>query len=38
MQMILSWQPAVDESKTDALIRATPWLGGDLRAVAEDGQ
>ena len=28
MQMILSWQPAVDESKTDALVRAKPYLGG----------
>lgn len=37
MQMILSWQPAIDESKTDALIRATPYLGGDLLAVAESG-
>ncbi|MGX4712006.1 hypothetical protein [Rhodococcus ruber] len=37
MQMILSWQPAIDESKADALIRATPYLGGDLLAVAESG-
>jgi len=37
MQMVLSWQPAIDESKTDALIRATPYLGGDLLAVAESG-
>ena len=37
MQMVLSWQPAIDESKTDALIRATPYLGGDLLAVAEPG-
>ncbi len=37
MQMILSWQPAIDDSKTDALIRATPYLGGDLLAVAESG-
>ncbi|WP_350247544.1 hypothetical protein RBB84_12110 [Rhodococcus sp. D-6] len=37
MGMILSWQPAIDESKTDALIRATPYLGGDLLAVAESG-
>ncbi|WKK14694.1 hypothetical protein QYN14_26360 (plasmid) [Rhodococcus ruber] len=37
MGMILSWQPAVDESKTDALIRATAYLGGDLLAVAESG-
>ncbi|MDO1481793.1 hypothetical protein [Rhodococcus ruber] len=37
MQMILSWQPAVDESKADALIRATAYLGGDLLAVAESG-
>ena len=36
MQMILSWQPAVDESKTDALVRAKPYLGGDLLAVVED--
>jgi hypothetical protein len=37
MQMVLSWQPAIDESKSDALIRATPYLGGDLLAVAESG-
>ncbi|MGW5300768.1 hypothetical protein ACWEQV_21220 [Rhodococcus aetherivorans] len=37
MQMILSWQPALDESKTDALIRATAYLGGDLLAVADSG-
>ncbi|WP_277371931.1 hypothetical protein [Rhodococcus rhodochrous] len=37
MQMILSWQPAIDESKADALVRATPYLGGDLLAVAESG-
>ncbi len=37
MQMVLSWQPAIDESKADALIRATPYLGGDLLAVAESG-
>ena len=37
MGMILSWQPAIDDSKTDALIRATPYLGGDLLAVAESG-
>lgn len=37
MGMILSWQPAIDESKADALIRATPYLGGDLLAVAESG-
>ncbi|MHC3370848.1 hypothetical protein AAI421_28280 (plasmid) [Rhodococcus aetherivorans] len=37
MQMILSWQPAIDESKADALIRATPYLGGDLLAVADSG-
>ncbi|WP_245814079.1 hypothetical protein [Rhodococcus marinonascens] len=35
MGAILSWQPAVDESKSDALRRARPWLGGDL-AVAVD--
>lgn len=37
MQMILSWQPTIDDSKTDALIRAMPYLGGDLLAVAESG-
>lgn len=37
MGMILSWQPAIDESKTDALIRATAYLGGDLLAAAESG-
>ena len=37
MGMILSWQPAIDESKADALIRATAYLGGDLLAVAESG-
>ncbi|UIR39710.1 hypothetical protein LZP97_26370 (plasmid) [Rhodococcus sp. DMF-1] len=37
MQMVLSWQPAIDESKADALLRATPYLGGDLLAVAESG-
>ncbi|WP_255029306.1 hypothetical protein [Rhodococcus sp. GA1] len=37
MGMVLSWQPAIDESKTDALIRATAYLGGDLLAVAESG-
>ncbi|WP_416063834.1 hypothetical protein [Rhodococcus indonesiensis] len=37
MQMILSWQPALDESKADALLRAKAYLGGDLRAVAESG-
>ncbi|OLL16037.1 MULTISPECIES: hypothetical protein [unclassified Rhodococcus (in: high G+C Gram-positive bacteria)] len=37
LQMILSWQPAIDESKADALIRATAYLGGDLLAVAESG-
>ncbi|PND53991.1 hypothetical protein [Rhodococcus sp. ENV425] len=37
MQMILSWQPAIDESKTDALLRATAYLGGDLLAVADSG-
>lgn len=30
MQVILSWQPAVDESKSDALRRARPWLAGNL--------
>lgn len=38
MQMILSWQPAVDASKSDALVRAKPWLGGDLLAAAEEGK
>ncbi|MFF0284079.1 hypothetical protein ACFYSW_27605 [Rhodococcus aetherivorans] len=37
LQMILSWQPALDESKADALIRATAYLGGGLLAVAESG-
>ncbi|MDO1481613.1 hypothetical protein [Rhodococcus ruber] len=37
MGMILSWQPAIDESKTTALIRARPYLSGDLLAVAESG-
>ncbi|WP_330766998.1 hypothetical protein [Rhodococcus sp. M8-35] len=37
MGMVLSWQPAIDESKADALIRATAYLGGDLLAVAESG-
>lgn len=35
MQMILSWQPAVDTSKSDALVRAQRYLGGDLLSVAE---
>lgn len=30
MQVILSWQPGVDESKSDALRRARPWLAGNL--------
>ncbi|MGW4482102.1 hypothetical protein [Rhodococcus triatomae] len=38
MQTILSWQPAIDDSKADALVRATPWLGGDLLTTVEDGQ
>lgn len=38
MQMILSWQPAIDASKGDALVRAKPWLGGDLLAAAEEGK
>lgn len=37
MGMVLSWQPAIDESKADALLRATAYLGGDLLAVAESG-
>ncbi|WP_301850183.1 hypothetical protein [Rhodococcus pyridinivorans] len=37
MGMILSWQPAIDDSKADALIRARAYLGGDLLAVAESG-
>lgn len=37
MGMILSWQPAIDEGKADALIRAKAYLGGDLLAVAESG-
>lgn len=35
MQAILSWQPAVDTSKSDALVRARPWLGGDLLATVD---
>ena len=35
MQTILSWQPAVDTSKSDALVRARPWLGGGLLATVE---
>ena len=35
MQMILSWQPAVDTSKSDALVRAQRYLGGDLLAAAQ---
>ena len=35
MQAILSWQPAVDASKSDALVRARPWLGGDLLATVD---
>nr|ARX60607.1 putative membrane protein [Prescottella equi] len=38
MQTILSWQPAVDDSKGDVLVRAKPWLGGDLLAAAEEGK
>ncbi|MCW4356161.1 hypothetical protein ONR57_22910 [Hoyosella sp. YIM 151337] len=30
MQTILSWQPATDASKTDALRRAQQWLSGEL--------
>lgn len=36
MQAILSWQPAVDESKSDALARARPWLGGDLAVTVDN--
>lgn len=36
MQVILSWQPAVDESKSDALRRARPWLGGNLLATVDN--
>ncbi|WP_430953211.1 hypothetical protein [Rhodococcus sp. 24CO] len=36
MQVILSWQPAVDESKSDALRRARPWLGGDLATTVDN--
>ncbi len=36
MQAILSWQPAVDGSKSDALRRARPWLGGDLAATVDN--
>lgn len=35
MQVVLSWQPAVDESKSDALRRARPWLGGDLATTVD---
>ena len=35
MQVILSWQPTTDAGKTDALRRATPWLGGDLLEVVD---
>lgn len=35
MQAILSWQPAVDASKSDTLVRARPWLGGDLLATVD---
>lgn len=38
MQTILSWQPAVDESKSDALVRAKPWLGGELLTTAEENK
>lgn len=34
MNAILSWQPAADTSKADAVRRARPWLGGDLAAQA----
>ncbi|MGV9949833.1 hypothetical protein [Rhodococcus aetherivorans] len=37
MGMVLSWQPAIDESKADALIRARSYLGGGLLAVADSG-
>ncbi|MDI9940369.1 hypothetical protein QM806_33895 [Rhodococcus sp. IEGM 1351] len=36
MQAILSWQPAVDESKSDALRRARPWLGGELATTVDN--
>jgi len=36
METILSWQPAIDESKSDALRRARPWLGGDLAATVDN--
>lgn len=36
MEAILSWQPAVDESKSDALRRARPWLAGDLAATVDN--
>lgn len=36
MQAVLSWQPAVDASKSDALRRARPWLGGDLAATVDN--
>lgn len=35
MNAILSWQPATDTSKADALLRARPWLGGDLAALVD---
>ncbi|MFD4268155.1 hypothetical protein [Rhodococcus sp. NPDC058481] len=36
MQAILSWQPAIDASKSDALRRARPWLGGELLATVQN--
>ncbi|MBY6438109.1 hypothetical protein HQ602_17180 [Rhodococcus kroppenstedtii] len=35
MNAILSWQPATDTSKADALTRARPWLGGALAGVVD---
>ncbi len=36
LQAILSWQPAIDASKADALRRARPWLGGDLAGTVDN--
>lgn len=35
MQAILSWQPAIDAGKADAMRRARPWLGGDLAVTVD---
>ena len=36
MQTILSWNPAVDASASDAFKRAAPWLTGHLATVAAE--